>query len=59
MLGTHIYRGMCFNDIPNCLTYDNGFDCSSCKSGYDLDNSTDLDRKCIDFKSKCNIISDE
>jgi hypothetical protein len=49
---------MCFNDIPNCLTYDNGFDCSSCKSGYDLDNSTDIDKICLDFKSKYNIISD-
>ena len=36
--GTHIYRGHCLFNIPNCLSYIDGFDCGSCETNYELKN---------------------
>ena len=34
--GSHLYRGSCIFDVPNCLEYESGFDCAQCEEGYSL-----------------------
>lgn len=34
--GMHLYRSNCIYDLEGCLEYASGFDCSSCKSNYQL-----------------------
>ena len=34
--GTHLYKGHCLFNIPNCLSYVEGFDCQACDSGYEI-----------------------
>ncbi len=36
--GTHLFRGSCIIDIENCVTYADGFDCSACKTGFNVKN---------------------
>jgi hypothetical protein len=39
--GTHIYRGNCIIDVPNCQIYKDGFDCQTCLTGYNLNTNGD------------------
>ena len=34
--GTHLFRGNCIIDVDNCMTYKDGFDCSVCGNGFQL-----------------------
>lgn len=42
--GTHLYRGNCIIDIPNCQTYKDGFDCQSCLSGFALNSAGECEQ---------------
>ena len=39
-LDMHLYQGNCLLNIPNCIEYQNGFECSLCNNGYRLDALT-------------------
>jgi hypothetical protein len=33
-IGMHLYRDNCIFDLPGCLQYEGGFDCSKCRQQY-------------------------
>lgn len=36
--GTHLFRGNCIFDTPYCSVYKDGFDCSKCNEGYQIND---------------------
>lgn len=47
--GSHLFKGNCIFDVDNCLKHDNGFDCSECKSGYQLQGEACVAGKKTDY----------
>lgn len=51
----HLYRENCIFDLPNCISYENGFHCKECSNGFEVEEST---KKCIKQKDHTDVILD-